>query len=331
MPDVQRAAETPTQAGLELQDLCTFTSIAPTSPRWLLLLLLLYAPIGLCLCAMRVAAAVVLAVLLTLLPASIVEPAGTIAIWILCACCGVVVRTRCTDGAPASTAAARLAAARVIVANHQSQIDSWPFRLLTPIAVVVRETYRGTSSLLPVAKLTAAAFEPIFVPTPGSASEAEEREARAATRAAVKRHVRSSPKPLLCFPEGSITNGQGLMRFSAFVFGLDAPIQPVAVRWRAPFPLSFDTVWSPLHWNLVRMAVQPFHWIELAVLPPVERREGEEAAAFAQRTAAVIAAELGVPATQHSTEDKRVLLTRVKRAGKARFLRDGFEKSVKEE
>ena len=47
-------------------------------------------------------------------------------------------------------------AARVIVANHQSQIDSWPFRLLTPIAVVVRETYRGTSSLLPVAKLTAA-------------------------------------------------------------------------------------------------------------------------------------------------------------------------------
>ena len=156
MPDVQRAAETPTQAGLELQDLCTFTSIAPTSPRWLLLLLLLYAPIGLCLCAMRVAAAVVLAVLLTLLPASIVEPAGTIGLWFLCACCGVVVRTRCTDGAPACTAAARLAAARVIVANHQSQIDSWPFRLLTPIAVVVRETYRGTSSLLPVAKLTAA-------------------------------------------------------------------------------------------------------------------------------------------------------------------------------
>ena len=136
----------------------------------------------------------------------------------------------------------------------------------------------------------------------------------------------------LYFPEGSNTNGRGLMRFSAFVFGLDVPVTPVAVSFWEPWPLALDTVWSPLHWNLVRMAVQPFHWIELAVLPPVERRrEGEEAAAFAQRTAAVIAAELGVPATQHSTEDKRVLLTRVKRAGKARVLRDGFGKSVKEE
>lgn len=318
---------------IKLQDLCTFRSITPNAPTWLLVLMVLYLPFGIVLITIRVLFVALLAALLAILPASVSAPAGTIVMQLLCVSFGAVIRTRTADAdAPPGTAAARLRDAPIIVANHQSQVDSWPFRFLAPIAVVVRETYRGTSSFLPVAKLTAAAFEPIFVPTPGSRTEAEEKEARAATRAAVEEHVRSPrSKPLLMFPEGSITNNRGLMRFSAFVFGLDAPIQPVALRWWSPFPLSFDTVFSPLHWNIVRMGVQPFHYIELTVLPPLERTPAEEPAAFAERTASALAAELGVPATRHSTEDKRVLLKRVKKAGKAEVLRRGVEAVLHED
>ena len=108
-------------------------------------------------------------------------------------------------------------------------------------------------------------------------------------------------KPLLVFPEGSITNGRGLMRFSSFVFGLGVPVQPVAIRHWAPLPLASDTVWSPLHWNLVRMGMQPFLLVELCLLPPLRPRPDEDAAAFAARAAAAIATELRVPATPHTS------------------------------
>ena len=83
--------------------------------------------------------------------------------------------------------------------------------------------------------------------------------------------------------------------------------------------------------NIVRMGVQPIHYIELTVLPPLERTPAEEPAAFAERTASALAAELGVPATRHSTEDKRVLLKRVKKAGKAEVLRRGVEAVLHED
>ena len=61
--------------------------------------------------------------------------------------------------------------------------------------------------------LTCAAFEPIFVPTPSAAAPEAEREGRARVRAELVRHVQrpGQTKPLVIFPEGSITNGAGLM------------------------------------------------------------------------------------------------------------------------
>ena len=70
-------------------------------------------------------------------------------------------------------------------------------------------------------------------------------------------------------------------------------------------PLALDTVWSPLHWNLLRMAYQPCHIVELAVLPTLTARAGEEPPAFAERTATDLANELGIAATPHTTEEKR--------------------------
>jgi hypothetical protein len=57
------------------------------------------------------------------------------------------------------------------------------------------------------------------------------------------------------------------------------------------------------------------------VLPPQRARDGETPSAFAQRVAASIAAELGVPATAHTTAQKRDLLLPLKALGKDAYLR----------
>ena len=90
-------------------------------------------------------------------------------------------------------------------------------------------------------------------------------------------------------------------------------------------PLALDTVWSPLHWNLLRMAYQPCHIVELAVLPTLTARAGEEPPAFAERTATDLANELGIAATPHTTEEKRAAMKKLKKAGQAKVLREGPE------
>ena len=129
---------------IRLEDLCTYTSITPGSPRWLLLLLVLYAPLGALLFTVRLVITAAVATLLVLLPSSLAEPAGTAALRLLCAVFGLVIRTRCAEivadadadadavavadadaDAVADTPAARLAGARIIVANHLSQAGSW--------------------------------------------------------------------------------------------------------------------------------------------------------------------------------------------------------------
>ena len=64
---------------IRLEDLCTYTSITPGSPRWLLLLLVLYAPLGALLFTVRLVITAAVATLLLLLPSSLAEPAGTVA------------------------------------------------------------------------------------------------------------------------------------------------------------------------------------------------------------------------------------------------------------
>lgn len=256
-----------------LESLCSFTVLPPSAPRWWPLLLLAYSPIGLALVLARIPALILTAALLVLLPPPLVDRGATVALRLLCLVWGIRVR----EGGDAHRA--RLRSARIIVANHLTQIDSLPFRLRHPISAVVRETYRQTAL---VRRLTCLAFQPIYVPTPGSRGAGEEeRLGREAVRAEVQAHVRTSSKSLVYFPEGSITNGTALMRFSAFAFSLGLPVQaraaraiclsadeafaapthaparraqPVALRVWSPLRLAYDTIWDPLHMNLVRMA-----------------------------------------------------------------------------
>ena len=152
-------------------------------------------------------------------------------------------------------------------------------------------------------------------------------------------------RPLLVFPEGSLTNGRvGLMRFAQTAFNLGVPVTPVAIRLRTPLPLEADTIWSPLAANVLWTLFQPWHSFELRVLDEVETEAdaGAEAEAKAEaeapgkagselrdpvparaarRVARSLAAELGLTATEWTTKDKAARSNEAKIVGKAAWLR----------
>ncbi|EOD24292.1 hypothetical protein EMIHUDRAFT_238744 [Emiliania huxleyi CCMP1516] len=222
---------------------------------------------------------------------------------------GVRIRLQTPGGAAASPRVAeRLRHARVVVGNHVTQFDSLFLRVWCggSLAVPVRETYAKSGWLL--LHLTRMVVSPIWTPPPASHASGStepfgraarvpsapgarrEREGRAAVEGALRRHLRREGEPhepLLIFPEGSITNGAGLMRFARGAFRLGEEVQPVALRVTCPLPLAHDTLTSSLPRNFARALFQPWHVAE-----------------------ALIAAELGVPATRWSSADKAELKRR---------------------
>ena len=197
-----RAARASALVHLEppLDRLCAYARLKPSGRclQWRMLLAL-YAPIGLALVAARMLfllAAVISLACLSVLGAALpflwtterIDDAATHVLRALCWGLGFVVRVRSvgtgghprhsSQGAPPTVddALATLQAATMIVANHVSQWDGLPIRLLTPCATLVRETYtrRGVSGSLAariatgclVAPIVSTAFTPIPVPTP---------------------------------------------------------------------------------------------------------------------------------------------------------------------
>ena len=256
-----------------LADLCAFSVIKRDAPAWWFFLLSLYAPVGAALVVLRVCAAWCIGVILLQIRqwpwfSAHADVLGTYLVRALLFIWGIRVlidehaeRALLSDCSPV-----------ILVANHLTQIDALPFRSLMPVRAVVRENY-GRSWM--VGTMLRAAMDPIFVPTPLAHANGPEgeRAARAHVREEVQAYVHSPQQdqrraarhrrpPLIYFPEGSITNGRGLMRsaivcmhkpgpesepqphypnpyrFSAFVFSLGLPVQPVAIRVTSPVRLS---------------------------------------------------------------------------------------------
>ena len=81
-----------------------------------------------------------------------------------------------------------------------------------------------------------------------------------------------------------------------------------------------DQVFSSLDSNLVRMLFAPYHIFTIHAMPCQSRGGGEAPSAFADRVARMLAAELRVPATTHSTADKKLWLAHVKGMGQTAYL-----------
>jgi len=99
---------------------------------------------------------------------------------------------------------------------------------------------------------------------------------------------------LTIFPEGTTTNGAGMVKFRTGVFAAGRPVLPVAVR----FPYThFNPSWETIRFgtHIFRMLTQVWNRAEVAELPfyHPSARERADARRYAENVQALLAAALG--------------------------------------
>nr|XP_020751332.1 ancient ubiquitous protein 1 isoform X1 [Odocoileus virginianus texanus] len=116
--------------------------------------------------------------------------------------------------------------------------------------------------------------------------------------------TRLPPTPLLLFPEEEATNGrEGLLRFSSWPFSIQDVVQPLTLRVQRPLVsvTVSDASWvSELLWSLF----VPFTVYQVRWLRPVHRQLGEGSEEFALRVQQLVAKELGQTGTRLTPADK---------------------------
>jgi 1-acyl-sn-glycerol-3-phosphate acyltransferase len=115
--------------------------------------------------------------------------------------------------------------------------------------------------------------------------------------------------PIHLFPEGGMTNGRGMMRFSrGFMrFGKGLPIVPAAVRAAPAFGISTHTLTSSFGANMFWFCFAPWVALDVTVLPPMQPHEGEGNGYFVDRVQRAIADELDVPIADFTLQQKHKL------------------------
>ncbi|KAI4459526.1 phospholipid acyltransferase [Holotrichia oblita] len=124
-------------------------------------------------------------------------------------------------------------------------------------------------------------------------SEAKDRHAVASR---LKEHV-SNPNnpPILIFPEGTCINNTSVMQFKKGSFEVDSVIYPVAIKYDPRFG---DAFWDSSRYSYIQyLYMMMTSWAivcEVWYLPPMYRKEGENAIDFANRVKSVIAKQGGL-------------------------------------
>lgn len=117
--------------------------------------------------------------------------------------------------------------------------------------------------------------------------------------------LKTSPYPILVFPEGCLTNGTALLAYYKHMFSLNVPVTPLAIVIKKPyFGVALDTLCCPTWHNLLWVLAMPFHIWTMNVLEPMTIEDGETAEQFAARVQRRTAQFLGVPTTPYFKTDK---------------------------
>ncbi|XP_038868214.1 lipid droplet-regulating VLDL assembly factor AUP1-like [Salvelinus namaycush] len=240
-----------------------------------LLLVLLYSPVGLCLMLLRIFVGAHVFLVSCALPDSL---ARRFIVRVMSSVLGMHVRQNSPRFRDKST--------KLYICNHVTQFDHNIVNLLTSCNTPMLEDSAGFVCW-------ARGFMEL-----GAVSGQDEMES-------LRRYC-SSPGtlPLLLFPEEDTTNGRsGLLKFSSWPFSLTDSIQPVALQVKRPFlALSTpDSFWlTELLWTFfVPCTVYHVRW-----LPPVSRQDEESLQEFANKIQGLLATELGVVSTQITKADK---------------------------
>uniref|UniRef100_A0A8C3R9I0 Lipid droplet-regulating VLDL assembly factor AUP1 n=1 Tax=Cyanoderma ruficeps TaxID=181631 RepID=A0A8C3R9I0_9PASS len=300
---------------------------------FLLLALLLYAPVGLCLLVLRVFIGVHVFLVSCALPDSVVR---RFIVRVMCSVLGLLVRQ--------SDPRLRGAGARVFIANHVTPFD------------------HNVVSLLTSCNTPALSGAPGFICWSRGFMELGVTGSRAELVDSLKEYSahRGNP-PLLLFPEEAATNGRaGLLRFrcgewefprqgsgnshsrvagngsavwlevalgsltaeflpsSSWPFSILDEVQPVALQVRRPLVAVSvaDSSWiTELLWTFF----VPFTVYQVRWMPSVPRRADERSEDFALRVQELLAMELGVVSTRITAADRTEHMKRLRHTSRLPF------------
>jgi ancient ubiquitous protein 1 len=292
------------------------------------LVILLYAPLGCLLVVWRLA---VLMPLLSLLDVCCpVRWRGAMFRAYALVAFGFVVRVR---GRPGQEGGKR---ARIVVANHLSELDALAMRAVIPGAMKTLG-YAFYQRIWWLRFSPLGMLGPIFVPQKSRTEGAKEAQkkgevdpqsgdaggvkneasaGRDRVRKAVRATIAADPDghvPIVVFPEGGLTNGKvALLQYHRWMFSLGETVQPVALRHRGLLPIRINHMHATFAGNVFWFLFQPLHLYDVAWLDPQKAEDVLEggdgaspAAALAQSTMTATAEALGVSASPFLYSDKR--------------------------
>ncbi|XP_006872488.1 PREDICTED: LOW QUALITY PROTEIN: ancient ubiquitous protein 1 [Chrysochloris asiatica] len=242
---------------------------------FLLLALLLYAPVGFCLLVLRLFLGIHVFLVSCALPDSVFR---RFVVRTMCAVLGLVVRQEDSGLRDHRT--------RVLISNHVTPFDHNIVNLLTSCSTPLLNS------------------PPSFVCWSRGFMELDGRGELVESLKRFCASTRLPPTPLLLFPEEEATNGrEGLLHFSSWPFSIHDVVQPLTLQVQRPLVsvTVSDASWvSELLWSLF----VPFTVYQVRWLRPVHRQLGEGSEEFAFRVQQLVAKELGQTGTRLTPADK---------------------------
>jgi lysophosphatidylcholine acyltransferase/lyso-PAF acetyltransferase len=115
---------------------------------------------------------------------------------------------------------------------------------------------------------------------------------------------------LLVFPEGTTTNGYGVMPFKKGGFIEKLPVQPVCIKYEeGGFSPCMEIV--PIWAHVIMLACQVKNEMTVTRLPVVTAKAEWTAEEYAEHVRGLIAEQLKVPKVQFDIQEKEKLITKI--------------------
>ncbi|KAM9309429.1 lipid droplet-regulating VLDL assembly factor AUP1 [Pholidichthys leucotaenia] len=248
----------------------------------LLLLLLIYFPVGICLMLLRIFIGLHVFLVGCALPESFVR---RFIVRVMCSVLGMHVRQKNPRSRDKNT--------KLYICNHVTEFDHNIMNLLTPCNMPQLDGSTG------------------FVCWARGFMEVHSASGRGAIGESLQSYCSTEgTTPLLLFPEEDTTNGRvGLLKFSSWPFSLTESIQPVALRVTRPL-ISLSTPESSWLTELLWTFFAPCTVYHVSWLPMVSRQEGESTQEFVNKVQELLAVELGLVSTKITKVDKAEYIKR---------------------
>eukprot|EP00301_Raphidiophrys_heterophryoidea_P026027 c8876_g1_i1.p1 GENE.c8876_g1_i1~~c8876_g1_i1.p1 ORF type:complete len:519 (+),score=147.88 c8876_g1_i1:269-1825(+) len=191
--------------------------------------------------------------------------------------------------------------AGLILCNHNSIFDPLVLVTLAPASAVSKHEVKKTPLFSSIAK----AYQAIFV-------DRLQSESRHSTMDAIRTRTKDSRwDRIMIFPEGTCTNGTGLITFKAGAFTPGVNVQPVCIKyhWKHCDPVCVKHGPQPL-FMMFKLMCQFQNFVSVDFLPVYVPSEEEKKNAnfFSLNVRDVMAKHLKQPTTDHSFDDVVVQL-----------------------